>query len=62
MRERTVISRLQSDNTTTDLTKLTEDYGLQAAAGQVKEDDKQSWVKDNIGTETAVKKEEAIYS
>ena len=56
MRERTVISRLQTDNTTTDLTKLTEDYGLQAAAGQVKDDDKQSWVKDNIGTETAVKK------
>ncbi|XP_078348608.1 uncharacterized protein LOC144633639 [Oculina patagonica] len=41
----------KTDNTTTDLTKIIEDYGLQAAAGQVKEDDKQSWVKDNIAME-----------
>lgn len=44
------ISCLQTDNTTTDLTKITEDFGLQAAAGQEKEDGKQIVVKDNIGS------------
>lgn len=46
---------LQTDNTTTDLTKITEEYGLQAAAGRVK-DGKQSWVKDNIGNYTSKRK------
>ncbi|KAL9989371.1 hypothetical protein ACROYT_G003913 [Oculina patagonica] len=44
----------KTDNTTTDLTKIIEDYGLQAAAGQIKEDDNQSWVKDNIAMEAIV--------
>ncbi|KAJ7360286.1 Adhesion G protein-coupled receptor L3 [Desmophyllum pertusum] len=42
----------KTDNTTTDLTKITEDFGLQAAAGQEKEDGKQIVVKDNIAMET----------
>ena len=40
---------LQTDKTTTELTKITEDYGLQAAAGHKKANDLQRVVKDNIG-------------
>ena len=40
---------MQSDKTTTDLTKILEDYGLQAAAGQKNANDLQRVVKDNLG-------------
>ena len=39
----------QSDRTTTDLTKILEEYGLQAAAGQSNVNLVQSVVKDNLG-------------
>jgi len=41
----------KTDSTATDLTKITEDYGLQAAAGLTKEDDKHIWLQDNIAME-----------
>lgn len=40
----------ETDNTTTDLTRIIEDYGLQAASGQ--KNDRLSVVKDNIAMET----------
>ena len=39
----------QSDRTTTHLTKILEEYGLQAAAGQSNLNSVQSVVKDNLG-------------
>ena len=39
----------QSDRTATDLTKILEEYGLQAAAGQSNVNSVQSVVKDNLG-------------
>ena len=39
----------QSDRTTTDLTKILEEYGLQTAAGQSNVNLVQSVVKDNLG-------------
>lgn len=51
-----VTSCSQTDNTATDLTRITEDYGLQAAGGLTKENDKQIWLKENIGIYSSTRK------
>jgi len=39
---------------------ITEDYGLQAAGGLTKENDKQIWLKENIGIYSSTRKHRKI--